>query len=321
MSEVPPPEPSPEEKPAEASDAPPPLFTLLDVLEKKLPESSRTTLRDIIAAKRVLVDGKVAITLKQPIAKNATVEIVDRLSARTRVAGSIPYHVVFEDADLIVINKPHGFITSSGPNDKRVTVFDVLAQHYAKIDDRIQIGLIHRLDKDASGLLVFSKSPRAYESLKLQFADKTARRTYRAIVFGQPEPAEGVIHNLLVEFADGTVHGTKNIQHGEEAITHYKTVERRGKHTMLDVRLETGRKHQIRVHLAELGTPIAGDPVYHPHANQAPRLLLVAVELELRHPKTAERVKWTIPLPDNVRQWWDDQKPSIRGGRSKKRKS
>jgi 23S rRNA pseudouridine1911/1915/1917 synthase len=301
------------------------MLTLLDVLTKKLPDSSRTKLREIIAAKRVLVDGKTAVTLKQPIAANATVEIVDRLTARVRVAGSVPYHVVFEDADLIVINKPHGFITSSGLNDKRATVFDVLTQHYAKIDDRIQIGLIHRLDKDASGLLVFSKSARAYESLKLQFADKSARRTYHAIVLGKPDPAEGTISNLLVEFADGTVHVTQNIQHGEEAITHFKTIERRGKHALLEVRLETGRKHQIRVHLADIGLPIAGDPVYHPHANQAPRLMLVAVELQLTHPRTEERVTYTVPLPEPVAKWWDEQLPRQHGrqpkGSSKGRKS
>ena len=269
----------------------------------------------------MLVNGKTAVTLKQPIADNATVEIVDRLTARVRVAGSVPYHVVFEDADLLVINKPHGFITSSGPNDKRATIFDVLTQHYAKIDDRIQIGLIHRLDKDASGLLVFSKSPQAYESLKLQFADKSARRTYHAIVLGKPEPTEATISNLLVEFADGTVHGTKNIQHGEEAITHYKLIERRGKHALLEVRLETGRKHQIRVHLADIGLPIAGDPVYHPHANQAPRLMLVAVELQLTHPRTEERVTFTVPLPDPVAAWWNDQLPRQHGRSQKPRKS
>lgn len=288
-------------------------LTLLDVLEKKLPDSSRTKLREIIAAKRVLVDGKTAVTLKQPIAENATVEILDRVTARTRVAGSVPYQVVFEDAELIVINKPHGFITSSGPNDRRSTVFEVLSEHYAKIDERIQIGLIHRLDKDASGLLVFSKTPRAFESLKAQFADKSARRMYRAIVSSKPEPATGTIRNLLVEFADGTVHVTRNAQHGEEAITRYATLERRGKYTMLEVRLETGRKHQIRVHLAELGTPIAGDPLYHPHPNQAPRLMLVAVGLELTHPRTGEALKWSIDLPEPVQAWWDEHLPHMPG--------
>jgi RluA family pseudouridine synthase len=288
-------------------------ITLLDVLVKKYPESSRTKLREVIAAKRVLVNGKTAVTLKQPIAPNATVEVLDRLTARTRVAGNVPYHVVFEDADLLVIDKPHGFITSSGPNDRRATVFTVLSEHYAKIDDRIQLGLIHRLDKDASGLLVFSKSQRAYESLKAQFADKRAKRTYHAIVHGAPDPKEDTIEDLLVEFADGTVHSTRNVQHGEQAITHYRTLEKRKEHTLLEVRLETGRKHQIRVHLADRGWPIAGDPTYHPHANQAPRLMLVAIELSLEHPRSGERVTWRIDPPANFITWWDDQLPRVHG--------
>jgi 23S rRNA pseudouridine1911/1915/1917 synthase len=288
-------------------------ITLLDVLVKKLPESSRTTLREMIAAKRVLVDGKTAITLKQPIAANAVVEILDRKTARTRVAGSVPFHVVFDDADLIVIDKPAGYLTSSGIHDSRATVFDILCEHFAKIDDKIDFGLVHRLDKDASGLLVFSKNAQAFDGLKAQFASKSAGRGYVAIVSGKPEPKAGAIEVPLIETSDGKVHPATDHPRAESAVTHYQTVETRSKHSLLNVKLETGRKHQIRVHLAQAGCPIAGDPMYHPTPAKAPRLMLAAVELSLVHPRTSAPMTWKIDVPQAMAAWWEDLKPHVPG--------
>ena len=301
----------------DASDdvAPPDVLTpdastieLVDVLSRKYPESSRTTLRGMIADKRVLVDGRLARTLKQPVAPTCGVTLLPRVEARQRYVGNLPFHVVFEDRDLLVIDKPAGIITSSGDHDKRSTLIEVIENHYAQIDGKVTIGLIHRLDKDASGLLVFSKNPAAFDALKAQFADRTAKRSYVAIVYGKPAAAAGRIESKLVEHADGTVRSTRHRDYGEQAITHYQTIESRGRHTMLRVDLETGRKHQIRAHLAERDTPIAGDAIYHAHANMAPRLMLVAVELTLAHPRTAAKMTWTLELPKDVAAWWDAEK-------------
>lgn len=283
-------------------------LTLLDVLEKRFPESTRTTLRGMIADKRVLIDGQIARTLKQPIAANASVEVIGRIAARQRVVPNLPFKVVHEDADLLVIDKPAGLITSSGERDQRATAISILTDHYAQIDPRVEVGLVHRLDKDASGLLVFSKNARAFEALVAQFADRSAGRAYRAITRGIPSAPEGKIESKLVELADGTVRSTTHAHYGDPAVTHYKTIETRGQHAMLDVRLETGRKHQIRAHLAERKCPIAGDPLYNPHANAAPRLMLIAVELTVHHPRADRPMTWTIDLPREVREWWDDPK-------------
>lgn len=280
---------------------------LVELLAKKFPESSRTTLRGMIADKRILVDGTPARTLKQMVEPTVSIELIGRIEARQRTVGAVPFRVVFEDRDLLVVDKPAGVLTSSGEHDNRSTMAQVLADHYAKIDGKVAIGLIHRLDKDASGLLVFSKSPAAYEALKEQFADRTAKRIYRAIVSGTPRATAGKIESKLVEHADGTVKSTTHRDYGEPAVTHFSVLETRGRHTMLRVELETGRKHQIRVHLAEAGTPIAGDPFYNPHANQAPRLMLVAAELTLNHPKTGAPMTWSIDLPREVQEWWDEQ--------------
>lgn len=279
------------------------MTLLLDLLAARFPESTRTTLRAMIADKRVLVNGVPARTLKQEVEESASIEILARVDARKRVAGRAPYPVIFEDADLLVIDKPAGVITSSGERDKRTTAIDRLTEYYGSIDPRIQIGLIHRLDKDASGLLVFSKNARAFESLKAQFADKSAGRVYHAIVHGIPNPKNGTIETKLVELADGTVKSTRHRDYGEEARTHYECVETRGDHSLMRVTLETGRKHQIRVHLSERTMPISGDVLYHPKST-APRLMLAAIELGFIHPRTGEAKKFSIPMPDAMTEFW-----------------
>lgn len=277
---------------------------LLDLLSIRFPDSTRTTLRAMIAEKRVLVNGEPARTLKQEVESDVAIEILPRVDARKRQVGVLPYRVVHEDADLLVIDKPAGVITSSGEGDKRATIFDVLTDYYAAIDPRLNVGLIHRLDKDASGLLVFSKNARAFEALKAQFADKSAKRIYQAIVNGSPNPKQGAIESKLVELADGTVKSTRHRDYGDEARTHYKVLESKKGHALLRVELDTGRKHQIRVHLAEKGVPIEGDMLYHPRASAAPRLMLAAVELTLVHPRAGKAMTFTAPVPAAMETFW-----------------
>lgn len=277
---------------------------LLDLLATRFPESTRTTLRGMIADKRVLVNGTPARTLKQEVEPDVTIEILPRVDARKRRVGELPYRVVHEDADLVVIDKPAGVITSSGEGDKRATIVDVLTDYYAVVDPRINVGLIHRLDKDASGLLVFSKNAKAFESLKAQFADKSAKRIYHAIVNGVPKQKQGTIESKLVELADGTVKSTRHRDYGEDARTHYRLIESKTEHSLFRVELDTGRKHQIRVHLAEKGHPIEGDVLYHPRARDAVRLMLAAVELTLTHPRTGKSLTFTAPQPAAMIEFW-----------------
>ncbi len=213
--------------------------------------------------------------------------------------------VIHDDADLIVVNKPAGLITSSTPRERRPTVIASVRSAFRN-DRRTEIGLIHRLDRDASGLLVLSKNRRAFDELKRQFADHSAHRQYLAIVLGSVELDEGRIVTNLVERADGTVRIAQPPE-GKKAITRYRVLERGPDRTVLQVELETGRKHQVRVHLAAaLGTPIAGDVLYNA-TRPAPRLGLVATELAFRHPRLRERVTFTIEVPMDVVALFDDR--------------
>jgi 23S rRNA pseudouridine1911/1915/1917 synthase len=288
--------------------------TLLDVLARRYPTAKRETLRRMVAAGRVTVNGAKPRTLKLPVSPDDRVDVSDRAPAApaaARAAGRgprLPFEVVHEDADLLVVNKPAGLLTSTVPGERRPTLLAAVRAYVADRDPRARVGLIHRLDRDAAGLLVFSKSDLAYQSLKTQFFHHTVERVYLAVTVGVPHPPAGRIESRLEERADGTVYTTRAHAKGQRAVTHYEVIERGGggggarAHALVRVRLETGRKHQIRVHLAERGTPILNDPVYGRDtagtpAPQTPGMRLLAARLAVVHPRTGEPASWQVEPP------------------------
>ena len=283
--------------------------TVGDVLAEQFPKSSRSTLKRIVLAGRVLVNGKPAKRLSDVIAKSDRVQVVDRPRLQEKPDELRPLERVFEDQDILVINKPAGLLTSSGPRDKRPTTLAIVQKYVAEREPKARVGLIHRLDRDASGLLVFSKSNLAYESLKTQFFNHSAERIYHAVVHGSPKPAKGRIESKLVEYADGTVHSTKAPSKGQQAVTEYEVLRVHGKIAELRVRLETGRKHQIRAHLSARGWPIVGDAVYGKEDGAA-RLMLAAVELSLTHPRTARRMKFSAEVPAELQEMFESATPA-----------
>ncbi len=303
---------------------------LVDHLRQQLPQASMTTLREMIRDRRVSIDGTPARTLKDAVPAGAKVHIGPHPTGARRSASGppnksvpkssrgvapLPFTVVHQDRDLIVIDKPVGLLTSSSPNERRPTALGILRNSLPLRGGRV--GLVHRLDKDASGLCVFTLHTDAFVSLKSQFADKSARRTYRAIVDGHMDADSGRIENLLVELVDGTVRPTSDPARGKRAITHWTRLGVHGPLTLLELRLETGRKHQLRAHLADLGKPIVGDVLYHKNPRQhfpmlgvperspaaRPRLLLAAISLGFIHPRTRQPIEFSIDPPAAFGDW------------------
>jgi 23S rRNA pseudouridine1911/1915/1917 synthase len=218
-----------------------------------------------------------------------------------KASGDLP--IIHEDADILVIDKPPGLLTSTVPRERRPTALAILRDYLSQSDPRARLGLIHRLDRDASGLLVFSKHHDAFRALKKQFFDHTVDRIYSAVICGNLKPDKDRIRSRLVEHADGSVHSTKREDRGEEAITDYQVIRRAGDYSLVRVKLFTGRKHQIRAHLAERGAPIVGDRIYGPEeVNNTSRLLLAATELSLDHPRTGKRVHFKLDMPEEIRR-------------------
>lgn len=278
--------------------------TLLDWLVERFPEAKKQTLKRMAAGGRVTVNGVPARRLSQALTGEDQVVVDDagtapRRSAPTRPKPTHPggWQIVFEDADVLVVDKPSGLLTSTVPREPRPTLIALVRAYAAERDRRARVGLIHRLDRHASGLLVFSKSDDAFRSLKDQLFRREVERVYRAVVRGDPQPPAGRIESKLVERTDGSVHSTKQWDKGEVAVTDYEVIAREGPLATLKVTLHTGRKHQIRVHLRERGWPVVGDRVYGTEEDKLePRLMLAAVRLAFDHPRTGERVTFEIPL-------------------------
>ena len=277
--------------------------TLLDWLMTRYSTAKRETLRRMLSAGRVRVNGARPRSLKVELGPGDRVEVSERALVPVRTPPArLPFRIVHEDADLLVVDKPAGLLTSTVPGERRATLLAAVRAYVASRDPRARVGLIHRLDRDAAGLLVFSKSDEAYHSLKTQFFHHRVERTYLAVTRGVPKPGTGRVESRLEERADGTVYTTTSHAKGQRAVTHYEVVEAENRKALVRVRLETGRKHQIRVHLAEKGTPIVGDPVYgRPPGERKPATLdglrLMAVRLAITHPRSGETVAWEIEPP------------------------
>src|SRR5438132_12280587 len=205
--------------------------------------------------------------------------------------------IVFEDPSVIVIDKPAGLLTMGTETERSKTVYSALREYANHKKPAEKIFIVHRLDREASGLLVFAKTIQAKERLQEQFKDHSAGRRYLAVVEGRIPKDDFSIRSYLAENAAYRVYSTRNKAGGKLAITHVHVVKRSPKTTVIQVRLETGRKHQIRVHLAEAGFPILGDKVYGSRSNPIRRLALHGEYLSFRHPRTGKRVEFESKIP------------------------
>jgi 23S rRNA pseudouridine1911/1915/1917 synthase len=209
--------------------------------------------------------------------------------------------IIYEDDNLLVVNKPAGLLTSTNEREKRPTLLAMVREHVEGQKGRFRVGVIHRLDRDASGLLVFSKNNRAYESLKSQLFHRSMKRAYLAVVPGVPNPVRGRIESRLIELQDGRVVSTRRHAAGERAITDYEVVAQANGKSLLRVTLLTGRKHQIRAHFAEKGHPIVGDKMY--GSTVVSPLMLCAVELGFADPINSKPHTFRIDPPGNTSFW------------------
>ena len=270
------------------------MTLLLDHLQSMFPDARRTTLRRMVSAGRVRVDQMKARSTKMVVREGASVEVADRAIIPLRpVAGRSDVEIIFEDAHLLVVTKPPGLLTSTTPREKRPTLLKWVMRYLQQTDRQARVGLVHRLDRDAGGLLVFAKTELAYDSLKSQFYHHSVERVYLAAVEGRLHPAAGRIDMRLLELPDGRVVQTRHSGRGNRAVSDYQTLEVRDDQSLVQITLKTGRKHQIRAHLAERRCPIVGDAMYGAVSADQP-LHLTAVRLGLIHPASAEPMLWEI---------------------------
>ena len=261
------------------------------------------------AAQKLLENGCVAVNGKIA-AKNYKIKETDEVRVEMpepRVVNAepqnIPLDIVYEDADIVVVNKPRGMVVHPAAGNWDGTLVNALMYHcgdsLSGINGEHRPGIVHRIDKDTSGLLVVAKNDAAHQSLAAQIAAHTAYRGYEAIVVGSVKDDTGTVDKPIAR------HKTDRkkmaiVEGGREAITHYTVIKRYNGYTYMAFQLETGRTHQIRVHMASIGHPIIGDPVYGLKKDRFSNIggqCLHAAKLTLTHPKTGERMEFSASLP------------------------
>jgi 23S rRNA pseudouridine1911/1915/1917 synthase len=289
----------------------------LDTFTATLIDGTRSKATKLIESGCVTVNGKTA-------AKNTKLKNGDNISVSEPEpevyevkAQNIPLDIIYEDNDVLVVNKPKGMVVHPAAGNYSGTLVNALLFHCKEglsgINGVIRPGIVHRIDKDTSGLLVVAKNDIAHNSLALQIKEHKAERVYRAVVIGNPKEDEGTIDKPIAR------HPTDRkkmaiVTGGREAVTHFKVLERFQGFAYCEMRLETGRTHQIRVHMASIGHPLMGDTVYGGGSTQFekkhPRLFendragqaLFAMSLGFDHPKTAEHKSFCAPEPS----WMSD---------------
>lgn len=294
------------------SDAPPDVTLVvdaeqagarLDVLVGSLPGvESRAEAQRLIDADRVTVDGNL-VRRRHLVAEGERVQVKPQAAPTTTLAPQqVDFVVMYEDDDVIVVDKPAGVVTHPSRGHAEGTlVHGLLARGVAGGDDPTRPGIVHRLDRDTSGLLVVARTPRAHRRLTKMMRERLVERRYLALVHGQMPPALTIDRPVGRDRRVRTRMSTSTTV-GRDAVSHVRVVEQVGGFGLVEVRLETGRTHQIRVHLEAVGHPVVGDPVYGRRGENfgLARQFLHAAELTFPHPETDEIISVSSPLPPDL---------------------
>jgi len=268
---------------------------LMKFLEANLPHKNRNNIKTMLKKKQVIVNGT-AISQFNHVLQPGSVVSLSRRPGEA-LAGLKGIAVVYEDDDLIVINKNAGLLTIATDKEKRETVYSMLSTYLKSQDKSSKIFIVHRLDRETSGLMMFAKSKEMQELLQESWKQTIAERAYLAVIEGKMDPPQGTHSSYLFESKAFIVYSTKDPERGHYAITHYSTLKSNDEFSLLKVNLETGRKNQIRVHLKDLEHPIVGDKKYGSTSNPIGRLGLHAWVLAFRHPITNKMFRFETSIP------------------------
>ena len=272
-----------------AIEEPTPLLAwLLGALAGK----SRSTVKAILAGRQVRVNGTVVTRFDAPLAPGDRVEVSMEKGAMTLARTEL--EIVHEDDALIVVNKRPGLLSVSTSGERERTAYYILMDHVRRTAPRGRVFVLHRLDRETSGLMMFAKSERVQERMQREWDKMVVSRKYVAVVEGRPARESDSISSLLQENRAMNVYSARE---GKLAVTRYTTLKSNGMYSLLELELETGRKNQVRVHVAEMGHPVAGDDKYGARTNPIKRLALHARELQFVHPVTGEMMHFQTDIP------------------------
>jgi 23S rRNA pseudouridine1911/1915/1917 synthase len=278
-------------------------------LSQELSDLSRARIQQLIQQGCVQINDTVCTSKKINLKTGDRITLeIPAIQPLELIAEDIPLDILYEDDELIILNKPAGLVVHPAPGHPDGTLVNALLAHCPNLPGIGGVqrpGIVHRLDKDTTGAIVIAKTDRAYQHLQAQLQAKTARREYLGLIYGVPKTDTGSI-NLPIgrNPQDRKKMDIVSVEEGgRAAITHWQVKERFGNYTLMHFQLETGRTHQIRVHSAKIGHPIVGDPIYssaHSVGVNLPGQALHAWKLQLQHPVSGDLVKVTAPLPRSL---------------------
>lgn len=283
--------------------------TRLDVvLSLVLEEMSRSYLQKLIEEERVQVNGKVCTIKKMKLVQGDEISLsIPEPETLDLMPEDIPLSIVYEDDDLLVVNKPKGMVVHPGAGNTQGTLVNALlfhCTHLSSINGVIRPGIVHRIDKDTSGLLMVAKNDFTHRSLAEQLERHSIARAYHAIVYHNLQEEEGTVDAPIGRDTKDRLKMAVVRDGGRRAVTHYRVMQRFGNFTYLEARLETGRTHQIRVHMAHIHHPLLGDSVYGPKKQLlgAKSQMLHAKILGFVHPRTNEYLEFEAELPPEFQE-------------------
>ena len=278
-------------------------------LAQQMPDQSRSFLQKLIREEQITVNGRPVKANYRLQPEDQVLVIVPDPQLPDILPENIPLDILYEDSDVLVINKPKGMVVHPAAGHYTNTVVNAVMYHcqgnLSGINGVMRPGIVHRIDRDTTGAIVICKNDQAHQSLAQQLKEHSITRSYRAIVWNNLKEDEGTVDRPIGRHPVDRKKMAVNEKNGKTAVTHYRVLERFGRFTYIECRLETGRTHQIRVHMASIGHPLLGDEVYGPSGKQPFRLqgqCLPAMTLGFLHPSTGEYVEFEAPLPEYFTQ-------------------
>ncbi|MDB5054309.1 MAG: pseudouridine synthase, RluA family [Bacilli bacterium] len=269
---------------------------LMKWLQAQFPEKGRNAIKALLSHRQVSVGGQVITQFNHPLQQGQ--EVVVEWSRIVEEEPVIGLTILYEDAELIVIEKQAGLLSVATDDEKELTAYRQLTEHVRRKDAKNRIFVVHRLDRDTSGVMMFAKSEPIQQKLQTEWRETVSERVYIAIVEGKIRKSEGTITSWLKESKTLKMYSSRTPNDGQEAITHYKTLKTSANCSLLEIRLETGRKNQIRVHMQDIGHPIMGDKKYGAVRNTLGRLGLHASILAFIHPVTGKQMHFESKTPE-----------------------
>lgn len=267
---------------------------LLEFLLEQVKGKSRNAVKHLLSGRQVAVGGKVVTRFDWPLEPG---EIVTILPQGGEEAAKAPFPILYQDRDLIAIDKPAGLLTVGHEGERQRTAYRLLSDTLRDGSREKKLFVVHRLDRDTSGAVLFARNEEMKRALQEDWDSLVKERIYLAVTVGAPEREEGVVRSWLRETSTRVVYSGGPGSGAKEAITRYKVLSQSGEYALVRVALDTGRKNQIRVHMADLGCPVAGDRKYGDGSGPMDRLALHAVRLTLTDPRTGAPLTVTAPVP------------------------